>query len=69
MLNGVKIRGEEWDVDWRCVSDDPTTNSLEFEWSFYNDDAPKNITDTEEESIHEQLAEIYFDSPSGPDDE
>lgn len=68
MLSGVTIRDQEWDVEWECVEDDPTTNAFEIEWHFYNADAPRDLTDKEHDTIIEQLAEIYHEGPGGPED-
>jgi hypothetical protein len=63
----VKFRGEDIEVRWKVVEDDPTTNAYEIEFEFYVEPIPE-ATGDECDSITDQLAMLddggyddYFD--------
>ncbi len=63
MMTSVHFRGELIDVDYKIVEEDPTTNTLEIEWSFVDEPDPPATAD-ESDAIYCELAAIepdYFD--------
>lgn len=61
----ITLRGEEYEIDYRVVEDDPTTNAFVSEWEFVDkgfDGPPLDLTDAEEELINLKIGEAYSES-------
>lgn len=61
MLTSIKLRGKEFDVEYRDHGWEPDTNAHEIDWEFVDAGAPKDLTDEEQEAIYLQLAEIGYE--------
>lgn len=56
MRTSVTIRGQEFDVKFRDHGWESDTNAHNIDWEFVDADAPKDLTDEEQEEIYLQLA-------------
>lgn len=54
----VEVRGERYDVEFNDHGWEPDTNAHEIGWAFVDRDAPQDLTEEEEQSVYDQLAQI-----------
>lgn len=66
----VILRGREWDISYKIVEDDPSTNAFEIEWEIEGEEDAKvfgDASDEEEGVVYLAVCEAYRDY-DWPDD-
>lgn len=61
MRTSVTLRGQDWDVEYRDHGWEPDTNVHEIDWDFTEPDAPRELSDEEEDSVYQQLLQRGHD--------